>query len=201
VLPASASWRNLAKRDFEFIESQNLSECNKLFFIYDMTFIKNFMRDSIIAMSSRQIKAFRGANSKNYRRKLYLLLELGIIAPYKIYRKIERKAEEYRVLYDFQDNNEKYRQYKTTGERIIELYLSGLTYQEIRIELPNVPRQQIAYHCKKLAQLEQLHQYGENEDIDYELLESSMEESSPFTAREIPKGRLAEACHKPGPEL
>jgi hypothetical protein len=93
----------LSANDLKFIDSKATRKWDRQFLQDALKFILVRMTpDRTVFLSSRIIQTFKGANSKNYRRRLKLLLELGILELKERASKSKRLATVYRVVYESQ---------------------------------------------------------------------------------------------------
>jgi hypothetical protein len=101
--PSNAQdWKTfeLSDADNAFIESQSGSKWDRAFLRDALKFILcKKSGDGTVFLSTRQIKKFKGANPKNYKRRREMLTRLGILELTWTAPKLDRKAPVYRVVY------------------------------------------------------------------------------------------------------
>lgn len=139
----------LSRSDEAFIQRQQLKERDKLFLRDAMIWILNNKRGDHLILSTRQLMAFTNCNSKNYKSKRDILYRLGIIALALEHERKTRLANEYKVIYQFDQpikascrGRKRASEINVTDE-IDKMILAGRTNQEIRKGIPRITRQRI----------------------------------------------------------
>ena len=90
----------LSDPDTNYIRSLNLPKRDTTFLIEALTYILNNQRNNVIFLSARQLQRFAYTHQRNYKRRAELLINHGFIELLAEGKRTERKATEYRVLYN-----------------------------------------------------------------------------------------------------
>jgi len=157
---ASKARLQLSPSEYQYVESLELPSRDKEFLLDALLYIANNKRGNIIVLSARQIRRLFNVHSKNEKRKLALLKELGIIELKKEAKPRNRLAREFIVRYQFgkrktENDPDDDTIHKKASDWVDALILSGHTNSEIRKSIPTASRQLIFYRRRRLEYIMQ----------------------------------------------